>query len=136
MTLSAGGGYGQRGKVEGFFTPQKETVLKGPPSCSVNNHYIMKTNRTFKFPAAIILLGVVCAFASVTQAEDLLPANAVPKAKAPKITKEISYIGPATEQVVLTEKDKDGTVFRVVQILHQDGTSETSGERRAPIAKS
>ena len=52
------------------------------------------------------------------------------------MTTETSYIGPATEQVVVTEKYKDGTVIRVVQILHKDGTSETSGERHVVAAKS
>ena len=91
----------------------------------------MKTKRTSKFPAAIILLGAVCAFANVSHA-----ATKEPKIKAPKVTTETKRIGPATEQVVVTEKYKDGTVIRVVQIIHPDGSSETSGVRLAATAKS
>ena len=93
----------------------------------------MKTNRTFRFPAAIILLGAVCAFANVSHAATAAKA---PKVKAPKVTTETKYIGPATEQVVVTEMYKDGTVIRVVQIIHRDGSSETSGERHVTVAKS
>jgi len=38
--------------------------------------------------------------------------------------------------VVVTEKYKDGTVIRVVQITHFDGSWETRGERKVTIAKS
>jgi len=65
----------------------------------------------------------------------LLPANAVPKAKAPKITQGNQLYRTGDRTGVLTEKDKDGTVFAWSR-SSQDGTSETSGERRAPIAKS
>ena len=96
----------------------------------------MKNQLPFRFPAALILLGGFCAFVSAAHAENNSPAKAATKVKAPKVTTETSYIGPATEQVVVTEKYKDGTVIRVVQILHKDGTSETSGERHVVAAKS
>ena len=96
----------------------------------------MKPNRSSKFPSAFLLLGAVCAFASVAQAATDTVAKADRKTKAPKVTTETRYLGPATEQVVVTEKYKDGTVIRVVQIIHGDGTSETSGERHVTVAKS
>lgn len=96
----------------------------------------MKTNRCFKFPATLVLLGAVCAFASIAEAADNPASKKAPKTKAPKVTTETSFIGPATEQVVVTEKYKDGTVIRVVQIIHKDGTVETSGERHITPAKS
>ncbi|MEO6995606.1 MAG: hypothetical protein ABI273_18520 [Lacunisphaera sp.] len=88
----------------------------------------MKTKRTSKFPAAIILLGAVFAFANVAHAETKAPKS--------KVTTETKFIGPATEQVVVTEKYKDGTVIRIVQIIHRDGSSETSGIRQTTTAKS
>jgi len=92
----------------------------------------MKTNnRPFPFVAAF-LLGAACISATVASAATK-PEKA---AKSPRTTTETSYIGPATEQVVVTQKYKDGTVIRVVQILHADGTTETSGERRGPASKS
>ncbi len=91
----------------------------------------MKIKRTSKFPAAIILLGAVFAFATVSNA-----ATKAPKIKPPKVTTETKYIGPATEQVVVTEKYRDGTVIRVVQIIHPDGSSETSGVRLVATSKS
>lgn len=83
----------------------------------------------------IALLSASCAFVSVAQAAPKKTDKA-PKTPAPKVTTETSFIGPATEQVVVTEKYKDGTVIRVVQIIHTDGTTETSGVRQAPAGKS
>jgi hypothetical protein len=70
-----------------------------------------------------------------TRAESAIPVRATVKAAAPKVTTETSRIGPATEQVVVTEKYRDGTVIRVVQIIHPDGSSETRGERSVAGAK-
>ena len=97
---------------------------------------LMKTNRPFKFSTLLVLLGSVCAFATVAQAETSAAAKTgAAKTKAPKVTTETSRIGPSTEQVIVTEKYKDGTVIRVVQIVHQDGSSHTSGERSTPVRK-
>jgi hypothetical protein len=82
-----------------------------------------------KLGVAVILLGASCVFATMAKADNGLPAKTAAKARTPQITTQTSLIGPATEQIIFTEKDHDGTVIRVVQILHQDGTSETSGER-------
>ena len=94
----------------------------------------MKMNRSFRFSSAFSLLVAVSAFALIAQAETVSSTKASAKQAVPKVTTETSYIGPATEQVVVTEKYKDGTVIRVVQIIHQDGTAETRGERH--LAKS
>jgi hypothetical protein len=58
-----------------------------------------------------------------------------PKVLPIKVTTENSRVG-MSKQMVVTENYKDGTVIRVVQVVHLDGTWETHGERRATIAKS
>jgi len=82
-----------------------------------------------------LLFGAACALCSVAHAETATLNKAKEKAKAPKVTTETTFIGPATEQVVVTEKYVDGTVIRIVQIIHSDGSSETRGERSVIVAK-
>lgn len=94
----------------------------------------MKTNRLSSFRTSILLLGAVFAFANVSFAAT--KAATAPATPEPQTTTRTRLIGPATEQVVVIQKYGDGSVIRVVQILHQDGTAETRGVRVAPVTKS
>ncbi len=96
----------------------------------------MKNHRSLKTVSLFFLLGAIAA--SAQAATDKMTAT--PKATAPKIaplkvTTETSRVG-MSKQTVVTENYKDGTIIRVVQIVHLDGTWETRGERKVTIAKS
>jgi hypothetical protein len=95
----------------------------------------MKPHFAPKTFVAFFLL--IAAFASAQGATTKTPASpkAGPKVAPLKVTTETSRVG-MSKQVVVTENYKDGTVIRVVQIVHIDGTWETRGERKATIAKS
>lgn len=95
----------------------------------------MKPNFSPKTFVAFFLL--VAAFASAHGATTKTPASpkSGPKVVPLKVTTETSRVG-MSKQVVVTENYKDGTVIRVVQVIHIDGTWETHGERKVTIAKS
>jgi len=95
----------------------------------------MKTLFSLKtFVAFFVLLA---GFASAQGATTKTPAasKSNPKVKPIKVTTETNRVG-LSKQVVVTESYKDGTVIRVVQITHFDGSWETRGERKVTIAKS
>lgn len=95
----------------------------------------MKPHFTPKYFAAFFLL--IAAFASAQGATTKTPAalKPAPKVTPIKVTTENTRVG-LSKQLVVTENYKDGTVIRVVQIVHFDGTWETRGERKVTIAKS
>lgn len=95
----------------------------------------MKLPFSLKSFAAFFLLAA--AFASAQGATTKTPASpkSAPKVMPLKVTTETNRVG-LSKQVVVTEKYKDGTVIRVVQITHFDGSWETRGERKVTIAKS
>jgi len=96
----------------------------------------MKTRRPSSFRFALAVLITVGALVCHGQAATTPATKPATKTPAPKVTTETSRIGPATDKVVVTEKYRDGTVIRVVQIVHKDGTAETSGDRNVTPVKS
>lgn len=94
----------------------------------------MKTNRLSRLFTLTVLLGAAGAPANVSFAGT--KDAAAPGAAEPATTIKTRMIGPATEQVLYVQKCEDGSVIRVVQIRHQDGTAETRGIRVAPVSKS
>lgn len=120
-------------KIEVVFTgktePSIESVEFDPHDNGMKHHFSLKT------VVAFFLL--IAAFASAQGATTKTAPSpkAAPKVLPLKVTTETNRVG-LSKQVVVTENYKDGTVIRVVQIIHFDGTWETHGERKVTIAKS
>jgi hypothetical protein len=97
----------------------------------------MKSIRPLKSLTTTILLGLV--LAGTAEAKDLATEKDSSQTKTGTVTKTTREIGPdglATERIVVTEKNGDGTITRIVQVIHPDGTTETRGERRPAQQKS
>jgi hypothetical protein len=98
----------------------------------------MKSIRSFKYLTTTVLFGL--ALAGTAAAKDQTAGKNSSQTKSGAVvtrtTKEIGPDGQATERIVVTEDNGDGTITRIIQVIHPDGTTLTRGERRPVQQKS
>jgi len=94
----------------------------------------MKSVRLFKLLTAIALLGLAQSGVAAPKAKDRENAGQAKSSAVTRTTKEIGPDGQAVQRIVVTEDNGDGTITRITQVIHADGTTETRGERR-PVAQ-
>jgi hypothetical protein len=98
----------------------------------------MKSIRSLKYLTTTVLFGLALAGTAAAKDQSAGKNSSQTKSGAvvTRTTRETGSDGRTSERIVVTEDNGDGTITRIVQVIHPDGTTETRGERRPVQQKS